>query len=68
MQQAMLLTQYFPYASHQVLILSTDTEIDQSSFQQLHPALAHSYRLDFDPVEYSTKVSSGYWWNGSHEA
>lgn len=61
----LLIQHYFPKASHQVLILSTDTEIDQSYFSKLRHAVGQSYRLDFDPVEGSTTVRSGYFWDGS---
>jgi DNA sulfur modification protein DndD len=61
----LLIQHYFPRASHQVLILSTDTEVDQSYFSKLRHAVGHSYRLEFDPVEGSTTVKSGYFWDGS---
>ncbi len=58
----LLVEQYFPKASHQVLILSTDTEVDQSYFSRLRRAIAHAYRLDFDPAEHGTKITAGYFW------
>ena len=36
---------YFPHASHQVIILSTDTEIEVNYFEQLKPSLARAYHL-----------------------
>jgi DNA sulfur modification protein DndD len=64
----LLIRHYFPMASHQVLILSTDTEVDQSYFSALRPAVARSYRLEFDPEESSTSIKSGYFWGGTNEA
>lgn len=56
-----LLSQYyFPKASHQVLILSTDTEIDDRHFSALRPAIARSYELTFLPEHNRTEVRSGY--------
>ena len=64
----LLVNEYFPAASHQVIILSTDTEIDQTYFSELKRAVTQAYSLEFDPAEYSTKISKGYWWSGNDEA
>lgn len=64
----LLVQQYFPRASHQVLILSTDTEVDQFYFSQLRRGIAHAYRLEFDPAEHGTKVTPGYFWKSADEA
>jgi DNA sulfur modification protein DndD len=63
----LLVKEYFPAASHQVIIFSTDTEIDQTYFSQLKRAVTQAYSLEFDPAEYSTKISKGYWWSGNDE-
>lgn len=57
-----LLTRYFPHASHQVVLLSTDTEIDADTWRQLAPHTGLSYRLDFDPDAGATTVRPGYFW------
>jgi DNA sulfur modification protein DndD len=57
-----LLSRYFPHASHQVLLLSTDTEIDAGTWQQLAPHTGLTYRLDFDPRSGATTVRPGYFW------
>lgn len=57
-----LVTKYFPHASHQVVILSTDTEIDQAFFQELKPYLAHTYSLEYDSNTGSSSVQEGYFW------
>jgi DNA sulfur modification protein DndD len=62
-----LVKEYFPAASHQVIILSTDTEIDQQYFSELKRAVTQAYSLEFDSVEYSTKISKGYWWEANDE-
>lgn len=46
-----LVENYFPTASHQVIILSTDTEIDQDYFRQLSPNISHVYEVEYFPKE-----------------
>ena len=64
----LLVENYFPLASHQVIILSTDTEVDQGYFEELRPAVARAYHLDFDQTESSTVVKQGYFWRDRDEA
>ncbi|MFO1045915.1 MAG: DNA sulfur modification protein DndD [Planctomycetaceae bacterium] len=54
---------YFPRASHQVIILSTDTEIEWNYFQQIQPHIARAYHLNYDEVTRSTMASEGYFWD-----
>jgi DNA sulfur modification protein DndD len=53
-------TRYFPSASHQVIILSTDTEIDSDFIPLLGNSVARSYELSFDSTSQSTHVKEGY--------
>ena len=53
---------YFPYASQQVIILSTDTEIDNKFYRLLSGDISHAYRLIYDPLTESTSVREGYFW------
>jgi DNA sulfur modification protein DndD len=63
-----LLTEhYFPFASHQVVILSTDSEIDQIYFRDLRRSISHAYRLDFDNDENGTTINDGYFWENANE-
>ena len=57
-----LVERYFPNASHQVVILSTDTEIEQSDFRTLRPSIARAYLLDYDEQLRATVVRDGYFW------
>lgn len=57
-----LLERYFPQASHQVVLLSTDTEIDEEAFARIAPRVGRSYHLEFDPKSNATFVNEGYWW------
>jgi DNA sulfur modification protein DndD len=56
----LLVRHYFPVASHQVILLSTDTEVDQSSFVELRRCITREYRLEFDPAECETTITPGY--------
>ena len=53
---------YFPQASHQVVLLSTDTEIDAALYADLQPAIARAYQLTYQSDEASSRVEVGYFW------
>jgi DNA sulfur modification protein DndD len=57
-----LVERYFPCASHQMLLLSTDEEIDRGYYEKLKPWVGHSYHLQFDESTSSTHVEAGYFW------
>jgi len=57
-----LVEDYFPRVSHQVIILSTDTEVDEKYFELLEPYISHSYHLVYDSSKGATKIQSGYFW------
>lgn len=57
-----LVSRYFPNASHQVLILSTDTEIERKYFEDLQPHIARAYHLAYDESSKVTVVEEGYFW------
>lgn len=57
-----LVERYFPKASHQVIILSTDTEVDKKYYDLLRPNLARAYQLDYDEKERVTVGREGYFW------
>jgi len=47
---------YLPRASHQVMLLATDAEVDEDVLEDLEPALSHTYRLRFDEDTQRTEV------------
>ena len=53
---------YFPNAGEQVVILSTDTEVDEAYYAQLEPYLSGAGRLQFDPRQELTVFQPGYFW------
>jgi DNA sulfur modification protein DndD len=60
-----LVERYFPFASHQVVLLSTDEEITGSYLETLRPKIGRSYLLDYDSQSGSSTVREGFPENGS---
>lgn len=58
-----LVSRYFPNASHQVIVLSTDTEVERGYFEELQPHVAKAYHLDYDEDTRTTTVEEGYFWS-----
>ncbi len=57
-----LIKNYFPYASHQVIILSTDTEVDEEFYEDLSSSISHAYKLNYDSKKKCTSAKEGYFW------
>ena len=59
-----LVERYFPDASHQVILLSTDTEIGENEVNMLRKqdAIAQEYLLKYNPDNRQTTVEKGYFW------
>ncbi len=59
-----LVERYFPTASHQVILLSTDTEIGKKEVTTLREqeAIAQEYLLEYNPNTRQTTVKKGYFW------
>ena len=55
-----LVERYFPFASHQVLLFSTDEEIVGEHLEKLMPYVCRSYYLDYDNSSGSTRIAEGY--------
>jgi len=51
---------YLPKAGHQVVVLSTDTELDVQWARELSPHVARQYRLDYDSRLDSSVIRPGY--------
>ncbi len=59
-----LVERYFPTASHQVILLSTDTEIGEKEVTMLRKqdAISQEYLLKYNTDSRQTTVNKGYFW------
>lgn len=63
-----LIKHYFPLAGKQVIILSTDTEIDENYFfNYLKKDISHDYQIQFNNKTYSSEINNGYFWGKSNK-
>lgn len=57
-----LVKRYFPQASHQVLLLATDEEINEKYYRMILPWVSEAYHLEFNEKEQTTTIQPGYFW------
>ena len=59
-----LIQRYFPSASHQVILLSTDTELGKAEVKELRKekAIAREYLLHYNSNSRQTSIQPGYFW------
>lgn len=62
-----LVENYFPTASHQVVILSTDTEIDKNYTNLIQDDIARTYEICFDGKTQSSTIKEGYFWREANK-
>lgn len=55
-----LIQTYFPQASEQTIILSTDSEIDQNYYQLMKENVGDEFTLSYDDESKSTTIQKGY--------
>jgi DNA sulfur modification protein DndD len=55
-----LVEKYFPNASHQVILLSTDEEINKNYLNIMKESISKSYLINFDPKINGSVVEKGY--------
>ena len=56
----LLVELYFPYVSHQVILLSTDTEIVGHLLSLLKPHISHTFHLAYQQAAGHTAIEEGY--------
>jgi len=61
-----LTEKYFPKASHQVLLLSTDEEIDSELYERLKRRIGKAYHIQFDDVSEASVIKPGYFQEKAH--
>ena len=57
---ANLTDRFYPFASHQTILLSTDREIGHKEYERLCGYISRSYRITHDETKSATSVSEGY--------
>ena len=62
----LLIEHYFPYVSHQVVLLSTDTEIVNHLLSLLKPHISHAFHLAYRQTEGHTTIEEGLFWVVCH--
>ena len=55
-----LAERYFPHASHQMILLSTDTEVDEFFYSLMEPYISHTFHLTYHKAETHTTIKKGY--------
>ena len=55
-----LVESFYPSASHQIIILSTDKEIDQEEYAKIRKYVSKTYSLVQDEISFVTDVIEGY--------
>lgn len=55
-----LVKKYFPKASDQTIILSTDSEIDEKYYRMMEKSIGDKYTLNYDDNEKRTTIVEGY--------
>ncbi|WP_237711597.1 hypothetical protein [Pseudoalteromonas sp. PAMC 22718] len=55
-----LINNYFPKASSQVILLSTDEEITGQYYAQLKPAICREYHISYNEQEQTSTFTEGY--------
>lgn len=55
-----LVKNYFPKASHQVILLSTDQEIDDELYAKLERGISHEYLIEYSEERQTSEIWPGY--------
>lgn len=55
-----LINVYFPQASDQTIILSTDSEIDRACYESMKNIIGDEYTLEYDDETKTTTIKAGY--------
>ena len=58
-----IIEEFFFTASHQILIFSTDKEVEYADYKTLKPYISRSYTMEYVEDEGMTLVHDGYFWN-----
>ena len=62
-----LVSDFFPVASHQTIILSTNSEINYEHYKELKPYIAKAFVISYDSENGKTVLHDGYFFNNKGE-
>lgn len=62
--RAKFVENYFPYASKQVLIFSTDEEVNGKHYETLKPFISEEYKINYDEFNKTSSFEKGYFEQG----
>ena len=62
-----LIKHYFPSAGEQVILLSTDTEVDEDFYSILAPEVSHAFEISFDQQTRCSTLTEGYFWQNTQK-
>jgi len=60
-----LVRHYFPEAGEQVILLSTDTEVDEDFFDAMSHDISHAFEIAFDEQSKCSTLKEGYFWKSN---
>ena len=63
-----LVRDYFPMIGHQVILLSTDTEVDEGFYKELSPHISHAFEICYCEQERRAHLKEGYFWRKRRRA
>ena len=66
--RANLVQDYFPRISHQVILLSTDTEVNEFYHRELTPSISHCYEILYDDKTHAAQLREGYFWQPENKS
>lgn len=61
-----LVEKFFPKVGSQVILFSTDMEVDKDHYSYLAPTLSKTYRLEYDTKKSATTVYEDYFWGAKN--
>lgn len=62
-----LVKNFFPVIGDQVIVLSTDTEVDEQFYEDLMPFINKSYEIKYNEEISSSTVEMGYFWTSDNK-
>ena len=45
-----------------MVLLSTDTEVDESFYRELSPQISHAFEIRYNEQKHAAELSEGYFW------